>query len=171
VSRLVKILAFLTVVAGLMVPAAFAGNAHFIKSQSGVRLSGANLVCFFKEAGLESGSTEAITCSGDEVVTYECVNGGGKNPSASNKRSINTTFAQPGNFTADKNGNVVGSLTVTPASASSVGFSCPPGQTTTFVSVCYSNVSITDSTSGASVGPFASQPLCFTNPNAPPVSG
>jgi hypothetical protein len=167
-----KLFLLTTLVACLAVPAAFAGNAHFIKSATGVSLSGANLVCSFKEAGLESGSVETITCSGDEVVTYECVNGGGKNPSASNKRSINTSFSQSGTFSADRNGNVVGSQTISPASASSVGFSCPPGQTTTFVSVCYSNISISDGTSGASAGPFAtSEPLCFTNPNAPPVSG
>jgi hypothetical protein len=160
------ILAAVFATAAIAVPAASAGNAHFIKSATGVSLSGANLVCSFKEAGLESGSAETITCAGDEVVTYECVNGGNKNPSASNKTATNTSFSQSGTFSADKNGNVVGSQTVTPASAASIGFSCPPGQTTTFVSVCYSNVTITDSTSGATAGPFVG-PFCFTNPNAP----
>jgi hypothetical protein len=153
------------------VPAAFAGNAHFIKSATGVSIvtSGANagnLICSFKEAGLESGSSETITCSGDEVVTYVCVNNGGTTPSASNTTATDTSFSQSGTFSADKNGNVVGSLTVSPASAASIGFSCPSGQTVTFVSVCYSNVTITDSTSGTVAGPFEG-PFCFTNPNAP----
>jgi hypothetical protein len=100
------------------------------------------------------------------VVTYECVNGGNKNPSASNKTSVTGPFNKSGNFTAAKNGNVVGSLTVTPLSAADVGFSCPNGQTVTFVSVCYSDVTITDTTSGAVAGPFPG-PFCFTNPNAP----
>lgn len=152
--------------AALVVPAALAGNGHFIDNATGVSLNGANLACNFKEAGLESGSVETISCAGNEVVTYECVNGGNKNPSASNKTSVTGPFNKSGQFTAAKNGNVVGSLTVTPLSASDVGFSCPRGQAVTFVSVCYSNVTITDSTSGAMAGPFAG-PFCFTNPNAP----
>jgi hypothetical protein len=143
------------------------GSAHFIKNLSSASLSGRNLVCSFKEAGLASGSVETISCSATESITYECVNGGGKNPSASNKHTFVTTVSKSGTFTADKNGNVVGSLTLEPASAASLGFSCPPGQTTTFVSVTYSNVSVADQTSGASI----SLPGTFTasNPSAPPV--
>jgi hypothetical protein len=145
------------------------GHPHFIKNASSATLSGANLNCNFKEAGLASGSVETITCNAQESVAYECVNGGGKNPAASNKRTFQTTASKTGTFTADKNGNVVGTLTLSPASAQSLGFSCPPGQTVTFVSVTYSNVSIVDSTSGASIalpGTFS-----FTNPSAPPFRG
>src|SRR4051795_2713256 len=143
------------------------GNPHFIKNASSATLSGANLNCKFKEAGLASGSVETITCNAQESVAYECVNGGGKNPAASNKRTFQTTASKSGTFTADKNGNIVGTLTLSPASASSLGFSCPPGQTVTFVGVTYSNVSVTDVTSGASIalpGTFS-----YTNPSAPPV--
>jgi hypothetical protein len=164
--RMLFILAGAFATMALAVPVALAGNGHFIDNATGVSLSGANLVCSFKEAGLESGSVETISCAGNEVVTYECVNGGNKNPSASNKTSVTGPFNKSGNFTAAKNGNVVGSLTVTPLSASDVGFSCPKGQTVTFVSVCYSDVTIVDSTSGAMAGPFPG-PFCFTNPNAP----
>jgi hypothetical protein len=143
------------------------GNAHFIKNASSASLSGSSLTCQFKEAGLASGSVETVTCNATESVAYECVNGGGKNPAASNKSTFQTTASKTGTFTADKNGNIVGSLTLTPASAESLGFSCPPGQKTTFVSVSYSDVQIVDSTSGASIalpGTFS-----FTNPSAPPV--
>ena len=149
------------------VPLATRGSPHFIKNLSGASLSGRNLVCKFKEAGLQSGSVETITCSATEAITYECVNGGGKNPSASNKHTFSTTVSKTGQFTADKNGNVVGSLSLAPTSASGLGFSCPPGQTVTFVSVTYSNVQVVDSTSGASIalpGTFTA-----TNPSAPPV--
>jgi hypothetical protein len=144
---------------------AASGSAHFIKHATGASLSGSNLACNFKEAGLAAGSVETITCNATETVTYECVNGGGKNPSASNKTSITTNVSKTGTFTADKNGNLVGSLTLSPLTADQVGFSCPPGQTTTFVGVTYSNVSITDSTSGATAtvpGTFS-----YTNPAAP----
>lgn len=146
-------------------PAAAAGNGHFIKSATSATLSGARLVTHFKEAGLASGAVETITTSATATTTYECVNGGGKNPSASNKTTTVSRVSQSGTFTADKNGNVVGSQTLSPPTAAQLGFSCPPGQTVTFVGVSYSNVSITDSTSGASIslpGTFT-----YTNPSAP----
>jgi hypothetical protein len=77
-----------------------------------------------------------------------CVNGGNHNPSASNKSTFKTTVtAPPQPFEADKNGNVVGTQTLAVPAASSLGFSCPNGQTTTLVSVSYTNVVITDTTS------------------------
>src|SRR5207244_5311858 len=137
------------------------GNPHFIKNATSASLSGADLVCTFKEAGLASGAVETVSCNATENVTYECVNGGGKNPSASNKHTFATTVSKSGTFTADKNGNIVGSLTLSPASAASLGFSCPPGQTTTFVSVSYSTVSAVDQTSGAAISLSGT----FTAPN------
>lgn len=141
------------------------GNAHFIKNATSATLSGSSLVVSFKEAGLSSGAVETVTVTADALTTYECVNNGGKNPSASNKTTTDSDVSASGTFTADKNGNITGSLTLTPPSATALGFSCPPGQTVTFVSVTYSNVFITDSTSGASLrlgGPFT-----YTNPLAP----
>lgn len=163
-KKLVVIAAVVAVVAALA-PSAIAGNAHFIKSGTGAALDGANLVCNFKEAGLESGSVETITCNASATTTYECVNGGNKNPSASNKTTTVSDVAGTGTFPADKNGNVVGRVTASPPSASDLGFSCPPGQTVTFVGVTYSNVSVHDLTSGASLsipGTFT-----YTNPSAP----
>lgn len=141
------------------------GNAHFIKNATTAALSGQNLVVNFKETGLASGATETITTSATATTTYECVNGGGKNPSASNKTTTQSPVSTSGTFTADQNGNLIGSQTLTPPSASSLGFSCPNGQTVTFVSVTYSGVRVTDSTSNASIsipGTFS-----YTNPQAP----
>ena len=165
-KTLVLLAATASMALGAAAPAS-AGNAHFIKNATGASLSGANLVCKFKEAGLQSGSVETVTCSATQSVTYECVNGGGKNPAASNKKTFATTVSKTGQFSADRNGNIVGSLTLSPASASSLGFTCPSGQRVTLVSVTYSNVSVVDSTSGASIaipGTFT-----YTNPAAPPV--
>ena len=162
--RIIAIAAVLGVAAAFA-PSAVAGNAHFIKSATSATLSGANLVCTFKEAGLESGSVETITCSAAATTTYECVNGGGKNPSASNKTTTQSNVSGSGEFPADKNGNVSGSVSVSPPSAASLGFSCPSGQQTTFVGVTYSGISVSDADSGASLnipGTFS-----FTNPSAP----
>lgn len=157
----------LSLVALVFVASALAGSPHFIKNATSASLSGADLVCRFKEAGLAAGSVETVTCSATETIAYECVNGGGHNPSASNKRTFATNASKSGNFTADRNGNLVGSLTLVHASASSLGFSCPPGQTVTLVSVSYSNVRITDSTSGATIS--APGTFSFTNPSAPAI--
>src|SRR4051812_2318610 len=141
------------------------GNPHFIKNATSASLSGSDLVIKFKEAGLPSGSVETITSSATATTTYECVNGGGHNPSAAKKTTTVTRVGKTGTFTADQNGNVVGSQTLSPPTAAELGFSCPPGQRTTFVGVSYSNVSVTDSTSGASIslpGTFS-----YTNPAAP----
>ena len=164
-QRILLLVAALTVTAFVGAPSAHAGNAHFIKNATSASLSGANLVCKFKEAGLESGSVETVTCSATQSITYACVNNGGKNPTAANKRTFQTSVSQSGQFSADRNGNIVGSLTLSPASASSLGFSCPPGQTVTLISVTYSNVSVVDSTSGASISLRGTH--TFTNPNAP----
>jgi hypothetical protein len=126
---------------------AFAGSPHFIKNATGATLSGSNLVVKFKEAGLASGSVETVTSSATATTTYECVNGGGKNPSASNKTTTVTDVSKTGTFTADKNGNLVGTQTLSPPTAAQLGFSCPPGQKTTFVGVTYSDVSVRDTTS------------------------
>lgn len=146
---------------------AASGHPHFIKNATSASLSGSSLTASFKEAGLAAGATENVTLSATETITYECVNGGGMNPSASNKKTFRTRASTSGNFTADQNGNIVGSLTLSPVSAADLGFSCPPGQTVTLVSVTYSNITITDNTSGATISIPGS--LTYTNPDAPPV--
>ena len=148
-------------------PAHASGSAHFIKSATSASQSGASVTVAFKEAGLASGSHETVTVSALAATAYECVNGGGKNPSASNKHTFNTSVSKSGVFTADKNGNITGSETLSPPSAASLGFGCPSGQTVTFVSVSYSNLRIGDSTSGASTS--FSGTYSYTNPNAPAV--
>jgi hypothetical protein len=150
----------------LSVSTALAGNAHFIKSATSATLSGANLVVTFKEAGLESGSVETITVSAHAETTYQCRNGGGKNPDAANKTTTASDLSTSGEFAAGKNGNLVGALTVSPPSAAALGFACPPGQTVEFVSITYANVQVADEDTGAALalaGVFS-----YVNPNAAP---
>lgn len=128
--------------------AAHAGNAHFIASQTSYTTSGGTLTVKFKEAGLESGSTETIRISAHLDATYSCVNGGSKVPSDPKKTTISGDFSAEDDFTAGKNGNVSGSLSLFAPSASDV-LDCPPGQRATFISAVWSNVSIDDLDSGA----------------------
>lgn len=160
-----KTLLLTLIIAAVAVPAAFAaGSPHFINNATNSSLSGSTLICNFKEAGLSAGSTETITCSATESVTYECVNGGGKNPSASNKTTFQTSGSSSGEFTVDKNGNLVGSQALEVTSPEELDFSCPKGQRLTLVSVSYTNVVVTDTTSGASAN-LANQ--SYVNPSAP----
>lgn len=164
VGKYLGMLASLVVLLALSAPVALAGNPHWIKSATFDSISGSSLVATFKEAGLPSGATETITLSAHVAITYECVNGGGHNPSASNKTAFQETSSVSGNFSADRNGNIVGSLTLTAPSAASLGFSCPPGQTVTFVSVYYTQVSLADEDTGISIA-LADQSA--VNPSAP----
>jgi hypothetical protein len=136
-------------VTALASPAFAGGNGHFIGNATSASLSGVNLVVSFKEAGLASGSVETITASAHLDATYQCINGGGGNPADPKKTTVSTDVSQSGQFTAGQNGNVVGSLTIT-APAPTTVLSCPSGQKATLTVVSYSNVAVTDSTSGAS---------------------
>lgn len=127
---------------------AMAGNAHFIGNATTASPDGTSLVVQFKEAGLESGSVENITASAHLDAEYSCVNNGKKVPSDPKKTTISSDVSVSGNFPAAKNGNVTGSLTITSPAPSTV-LSCPPGQTATLISGTWSNVSVTDNTSGA----------------------
>jgi hypothetical protein len=131
--------------------AALAGSPHFIKSQTSGSLQGNDsLLVTFKEAGLESGSTSTITVTATGTADYECINGGGTNPKADNKDTVSSELSASGEFSATKNGNVVGSLTLQPPGPGS--FSCPPGQTLSGpTNVSYANVVITDEDTGASL--------------------
>jgi hypothetical protein len=131
----------------LAITIALAGSAHFIKC--GKSQQGNNVVVSFKEAGLGNERT-CITVEGDASAVYACINGGGKNPSAANKRTINSKRTATDCFTPH-NGSISGSLTLTPPGPGD--FSCPSGQQLRLLSVSYSNVKVTDTTHDVSCTP------------------
>jgi hypothetical protein len=103
----------------------------------------------FKEAGLSNGSVETVTLSGTGTATYLCYNNGGNHPKATNKETVSSSESTSGQFTV-QNGNIVGTLSLAPPGPGD--FSCPPGQTLVGpTDVSYSNVILTDTTSGQSV--------------------
>jgi hypothetical protein len=143
------------------VPAAFADSPHFINASASTD-KGGNLICTFKEAGLGTTvSTEHVTCSANASAVYECVNNGGKNPSAANKTTVSGPVSGGGTFPV-RNGSATGSITVAPPGPGS--FSCPGGQHLVLASVTYSDVTLT-----GSGGETASVPgtVTYTNPSAP----
>ena len=151
--RKIGIIAVLSLLALALaaVPAlAASGSPHFIKSATNASIDqNSNLVVNFKEAGLSNGSVETITLSGTGTATYQCFNNGGNHPKAGNKETVSSSESSTGQFTV-QNGNVTGSLSLAPPGPGS--FSCPPGQTLEGpTNVSYSNVTLSDTTSGQSV--------------------
>lgn len=135
--------------------AALAVAAKFHSTSSSVNNSGA-LVVNFDERGLGEGNIN-YTLTADSEATYACINGGGKNPSAANKRTINAEVSASGSFES-KNGRVVASLSAGPPSAGD--FTCPSGQRLVLASVSYTNIVLTDTTNGSSTSvPDASRTL------------
>lgn len=131
--------------------AARGAGAHFIKNATTAQRDGDNLVVSFKEAGLAAGSVETITATATATATYQCVNNGGNVPNDPKKTTVAQQVSASDTFTADQNGNLVGSITVTPPPAPE-SFSCPNGQNVSGpLDVTYTNVSITDATSGATL--------------------
>jgi hypothetical protein len=129
-----RILLILAVFAAVLMPtAAWAGSPHFIASATSVTISGDTLTATFKEAGLGDEPQVHVVLS----ATAQCVNPGGNNPKAGNKQ----TFTAAGDFPVQR-GQASGSLTVVAAFQPS----CSPP-----MSVVWSDVILTDTTSGISV--------------------
>lgn len=145
--RMLFVLAAVTATAALAVPAAVAVNAHFISASASLNNDG-TLTANFKEAGLGTNQNIDYALTADGTATYVCVNKGGANPSAQNKTTVNGPVSATGSFNSGKNGNVTGSLTVSPPPSD---ISCPKGQTLQLASASYDNVTLTDVTNGISV--------------------
>ena len=121
---------------------AHAANPHFI--QANAQLVGTNLTVSFKEAGLGNNQNIDYTASADATATFVCVNRGGANPKATNKRTITAPTSATGTFSSGNNGQVVASITINPPGSGD--FSCPSGQSLELAQVSYTNVDITDDT-------------------------
>lgn len=145
--RMLVVAAAVTATAALAVPAALAVNAHFISAGASLNNDG-TLTANFKEAGLGTNQNIDYALTADGTATYVCVNKGGANPSAQNKTTVNGPVSATGSFNSGKNGNVTGSLTVSPPPSD---ISCPKGQTLQVASASYDNVTLTDVTNGISV--------------------
>jgi hypothetical protein len=129
----------------LLVAAALPANAaspHFI--QATAQLSDTQLQVSFKEAGLGNNQNIDYVASANATATYVCVNSGGANPKAQNKRTVFDRVNATGTFASGNNGQVSASLTINPPTAGT--FSCPPGQSLQTAQVLYQNVAITDDT-------------------------
>ena len=132
-SRLVKVLAPLTVAAGFAVPVALAGSPHFVDSTVTATRTGNSLTVTAKEAGLGDEAQIHVVLT----ATALCINGGGNHPKAVNKEDLSNA----GNFPV-QNGKADFSLTLT----ATFQPPCSPPMTVEFT-----NVVVTDTTNNISV--------------------
>jgi hypothetical protein len=104
------------------------------------------LIVSFKETGLGNNQNIDYAASANATATYVCVNSGGANPKAQNKRTVAAPVNATGTFASGINGQVTAAppLAIIPPSAED--FSCPPGQSLQTAQVLYTNVEITDDT-------------------------
>ena len=123
---------------------ASADSAHFTSASASVSADG-SLVVSFKEAGLGSNVNINYVASADAVANYGCVNNGGKNPQASNKRAASGPVTAPASFASGTNGSISQSLTLKPP-APPADVSGPGGQKNVIADVTDTNVSIKDTT-------------------------
>jgi hypothetical protein len=141
-------------VMGLAVSQALAGAPKFFSANSSVSNDG-ELVVTFDERGLGNENVD-YTITADADATYACINNGGKNPSAANKRSVEASVEANESF-EPRNGRVAGRITAGPPSAGT--FSCPGGQHLELLSVTYDHIVLTDTTNDVSTSvPDASGP-------------
>jgi len=141
--------------------AAFATNgAHFFSTSSSVADNGALSVAW-DEAGVGQQQVD-YTLNADATALYACINNGGHNPKASNKRTFNGTVSATGTFDPT-NGRVHGSFTAGPLTEPS--FTCPSGQTRVLAQATYTNILLTDTTNNVATN-VADASRCFY-PNIP----
>jgi hypothetical protein len=141
----------------LSASAVFAVAAKFHSTASSVNDNGA-LRVDFDQRGLGNADIN-YTLTADAEATWFCINRGGNNPSAANKRDVVAEVSAGGTFQAE-NGRVVASLTAGPPSAGD--FSCPGGQTLRLGSVSYTNIVLTDTTNNVSVNVADASRTFFT---------
>jgi hypothetical protein len=122
----------ISAVSAVGVQTAFAGSPHFVSNTVTASRTGNSLTVSGKEAGLGDESQVHIVVT----ATAACINPGDHHPKAANKQSVSAA----GDFPV-QNGKAEFSLTVT----ATFQPDCSPPMT-----VVFSNVTVTDTTSGIS---------------------
>jgi hypothetical protein len=143
--QILSVLVGIALIGVLAAPGAWADNPHFINATVSIQDNG-NLLCSFKEAGLGTGPVN-IQCAAENAdALYFCINKGGNHPAAQNKETVSSPVGGIQLFTPSGSGQITGSISVAPPGPGS--FTCPGGQSLFLVEVTYTNVTLSDITSG-----------------------
>lgn len=150
-----KMVLLALVLLGAFATSAFAA-ANF-KSQSFSVNNQGQLICSFDVSGLGNVSATQGSCTATSTADYQCINNGGKNPAAGNKRTVTDESGTEVTIPVH-NGRAQGNIPVDPAGPGDFG--CPGGQTLFLVNSCFTDISLT--VGGATVtdeGPVCSGPI------------
>jgi hypothetical protein len=119
------------------------------------------LLVSFQENRVGQNTGIDYTVSANAFATYACINGGSKNPKASNKATVGGPVTAPGTFSSDANGNVKGAIEVSPPGPGD--FTCPTGQQLVLAKLTFTNITLTDTTNGIVAGPIPDQTKIYFN--------
>ena len=111
------------------------------------------LVIGWSETGLGNTGTVNYRASADAAAVYQCVNRGTNCPSAANKQDVFAKVSTSATFAVD-NGRINGELRLGSPPSS---LSCPGNQVVSWVSVTFSEITLTDVTHGITVATNPSQ--------------
>lgn len=139
-----------------------AGSAHFVRGPD-ASLGSPEVVITWKEAGLGDTVSVDYLATATAAARYQCVNRGGKCPSAANKEEVFGNVSAPGTFSSGKNGSINGSLSIQPPVGPMV---CPGNQIKVLTAVSYTNLTLADLTNGVS-SPATPQSLAMSGPECP----
>ena len=144
--RLLVILGIAFAAVLLLATSASAASPHFVRASASGPNTGGQLTVNFKIAGLGDTVTTTVTASADATAVYACRNNGGNFPADPKKQEVSGPVSNSGQFTSGKNGQITGSLTLSPPAST---LSCPPGQSRVLVSVTYTNVAVSEPSAGS----------------------
>jgi hypothetical protein len=129
----------------LLVTTASAANPHFLRASASGPSNSGQLSVNFKIAGLGDTVTTTVTARADASALYACRNHGNNFPSDPKKQQVSGPVTASGLFSSGKNGQVSGSLTLSPPAST---LDCPPGQQEVLASVSYTNVTVSEPSAG-----------------------
>jgi len=124
---------------------ALAAAPHFVRADATGPNADGTLTVTFKIAGLGDTVTTTVTASADATALYACRNNGGNFPSDPKKQLVSGPVSASGEFTSGKNGQITGSLTLSPPAST---LDCPSGQHVVLARVSYTNVAVSEPNAG-----------------------
>ena len=124
---------------------ALAAAPHFVRADASGPNADGTLTVNFKIAGLGDTVTTTVTASADATALYACQNRGGNFPEDPKKQQVSGPVSASGEFTSGKNGQITGSLTLSPPAST---LDCPSGQRVVLASVSYTNVAVSEPNAG-----------------------
>ena len=142
---------------------AIAANAHYVRGPN-ASLNSPSVTVTWKSAGLGDNVIEEYRADATASARYQCVNHGGNCPAASNKQQVSGNVSAFGAFSSGKNGTITGSQTLDPPAST---LNCPGSQHAELTAASYTNIRLSDLTSGPLNTPTSPSSLSFSGPECP----